>query len=127
MNNGRPQPVLTSSTGHRFDRSSIDSAYVKDDILHVFIEYNGGCRTHRFSLISSGTYLESYPVQLPMALAHDALSDPCRAMKHTVERFDLTSVKRTYLGNYKQGGPLMLQLREPGDGAKTVSVRYAMK
>lgn len=127
IDDGRPQPVVTSSTGHRFDRAFIDSAYVKDDILHVAIQYGGGCRTHRFSLISSGTYLESYPVQLPMALAHDAQADPCRAFKWTVERFDLTAVKRAYLASYKQGGPLVLQLREPGDGAKTVSVRYEVK
>lgn len=122
-----PLPVSTSASGLRFDPAAIDSAYIMQDVLHVVTRYGGGCRTHRFAMVSSMAFLESYPVQLPLALGHDAQGDLCRAIKGSLERFDLSSIRRAYLASYGQGGPIILQVREPGEGGKTVSVRYEVR
>lgn len=122
-----PRPIVSSANNHRFDAARIDSARVERDILQLFVQYGGGCRSHRFALISSGVFLESYPVQVPLALSHDADGDMCRALKTSIERFDLASVRSAYLASYGKGGPVILQVREPGPDGKTVSVRYEVK
>ncbi len=124
---GQPRPVVTTTTGQRFDPAIIDSARVTQDVLELFVQFGGGCRTHRFALISSGVFLESYPVRLGLNLAHNAQGDPCRAIKSSVERFDLRPVRQAYLTSYGQGGPLILELREPGQSGKVVSVRYDIR
>jgi hypothetical protein len=124
---GQPRPVVASPTGQRFDAAIIDSARVTQDVLQVFVQYGGGCRTHQFALISSGIFLESYPVRLGLRLAHDAQGDPCRAIKASVERFDLRPVRQAYQASYGQGGPIILELREPGQNGKVVPVRYEIQ
>ena len=50
-----------------------------------------------------------------------------RALIGSLERFGLSSIRQAYLAGYGQGGPIFLQLREPGEGGKTVSVRYEVR
>ncbi|MBA3918760.1 MAG: hypothetical protein K2Y26_15790 [Gemmatimonadaceae bacterium] len=125
--NGQPRPVVSKATGQRFDAAIIDSARVTQDVLQIFVQYGGGCQTHNFALVSSGVFLESYPVRLGLNLAHDANGDRCKALKTSVERFDLRPVRQTYLTSYGQSGPLILELREPGQSGKVVSVRYDIR
>ena len=54
-------------------------AAITDDTLRLTVSYAGGCEPHEFTLVTSGTFLESFPVRLPISVAHDANDDPCEA------------------------------------------------
>lgn len=125
-NDVRPVQVAGNSIGYRFDQATIDSASIGGDILLLYMSH-GGCTRHTFELLASGVFLESYPVQVPALLAHDGKGEQCRAMRRPIVRFDLTALKRTYQKAYGPIGVLVLQVKAPGEGGKTTSVRYDIK
>ena len=52
----------------------LNNAAIVDDTLELSLSYGGGCARHVVTLVVSEVFLESDPVQLPVSLAHDALS-----------------------------------------------------
>jgi len=119
--------VTTATSSYRFDAAFIDSARVEGNVLLLHLKFGGGCRPHQFALLSSGVFLESYPVQVPMALAHHGNGDMCRALLSRTQRFDLSALRRRFLANYPGGGPMILQIREPGPEGGTESVRFEVQ
>ncbi len=51
-----------------------------NNFIKVVVRYGGGCRDHEFSLIHTGAFKESMPVQLDTRLIHNANGDACRAL-----------------------------------------------
>ena len=118
----QPALVLVGSgpATERMDPAEILTAELQGDLLRLQLRYGGGCATHDFSLLHSGVFLESFPVQTHLTLAHDAHGDPCRALLSTRVEFDLTPLKRSFQKSYGERGTIVLHLRPPG--ATTISV-----
>ena len=96
----------------------LNAAAIAGDTLTVNVSYGGGCRTHRFTLVASNVFLESYPVQLGVALAHDADGDLCRAWLTEEYDFDLTPLKRLYQNaNQEDAGTIILRLEHSPEPA----------
>jgi len=94
------------------DPVTIHGVVVKGDSLELSVSFGGGCRDHEFGLLADGAWMESYPVQLGVRLAHDAKGDACRALLSRVLRFDLSPLKAAYHDSYQAtSGIIRLNVR----------------
>ena len=99
------------------DEYVLNSATITDDTLKINVSYGGGCETHQFTLVSSGVFLESFPVQLRVSLAHNANHDPCQAWLTDDYHFDLSPIKTLYQEAYQQeAATIILLLDDAPDG-----------
>ena len=91
---------------------------IADDTLTLTVSYGGGCETHDFTLVASDVFMESYPVQLGVTLAHDANGDTCEAYLTEAYEFDLTPIKTLYQEGYREdAGTIVLRLRDVPEDA----------
>ena len=89
----------------------LNSATITGDTLTISVSYSGGCRTHVFTLVIAGSFVESSPAGLPAVLRHDANGDRCEAWPTESYVFDLTLVRARYREVYGPGaGRVALQL-----------------
>jgi hypothetical protein len=103
------------------DAVTIEGFVVNGDSLELAVSYGGGCRDHAFTLLADAAWMESYPVQIGVRLAHDAQGDMCKALLSRVLRFDLSPLKAAYAASYQTAsGIIRLNIR----GA-TASPTYA--
>ena len=110
-------PGSVDSTAHwGADAYELESAAVTGDTLVVTLSYGGGCRTHRLTLVAAEGFMESDPVRLQVAIAHDADGDPCQRWVTEDYHFLLDPIKARYKAAYGSGaGVIVLQLaRNPG-------------
>ena len=107
-----------STTQWGTDDYELEAAYVAGDTLAVTLSYGGGCRTHRFTLVAAEAFMESDPVQLAVAIAHDADGDPCQAYFTEDYHFILDPIKARYKASYGAGakGPIVLELKDTPGG-----------
>ncbi len=107
---------VRSTTRWGTDDYELNAAAVKGDTLAVTLSYSGGCRLHRFTLVASEAFMESDPVQLEVAIAHDADGDPCEAYPTEDYHFILDPIMARYKASYGAGpGTIVLRLdRAPG-------------
>ncbi len=92
-------------------------AAITDDTLRLVVSYSGGCEKHQFTLVTSGTFLESSRVQLVISVAHNANDDPCEAFPTETITFDLTGIKALYQEVYQQdAGSIILLLENAPNG-----------
>lgn len=99
------------------DEYVLNSATITGDILELNVSYGGGCENHQFTLVSSGVFLESFPVQLRVDLAHNANNDSCEAWLTVDYYFDLSAIKILYQAAYQQGaGTIILLLEDVPNG-----------
>ena len=90
-----------------------DAPAIEDDTLTLTVSYGGGCEHHDFTLVTSGVFMESYPVQLGVSLAHDANGDMCEAYLTAAYEFDLTPIKALYQDAYREdAGAIVLRLQD---------------
>lgn len=111
--------VFIGDAGDRFgtDKFALNSATITDDTLTVSVSYSGGCEAHQFTLVASDTFLESFPVQLHVYIAHNANGDTCEAYPTEKYQFDLTPIKTMYQQAYRQeAGTIVLHLKDAPDG-----------
>ncbi len=93
------------------DDYELGAVAVAGDTLKVTVSYSGGCRTHRFTLVAADGFLESDPIQLEVAIAHDADGDPCEAYPTEDCHFILDPIKARYKASYGPGpGAVVLRL-----------------
>ncbi len=107
--------VFIGDAGDRFgtDEFALNSATITDDTLTVSVSYSGGCKAHKFTLVASDTFLESFPVQLHVYIAHNANGDTCEAYPTEKYQFDLTPIKNMYQEAYRQqAGTIILRLKD---------------
>ena len=104
------------------DEYVINAATIEADTLHINVSYTGGCETHEFTLVAEPMFLESFPVQLRVSLAHNANGDTCQDSLTEDHRFDLTPIKKAYQQGYQtEQGTIVLRLR----GAPPSALTYA--
>ena len=95
------------------DAYVINTATIEGDTLHVNVSYTGGCETHEFTLVAEPRFLESFPVQLRVSLAHNANGDTCEASITEDHQFDLTPIKTAYQKGYRtETGTIVLRLKD---------------
>lgn len=100
-----------------------DAISIEGDTLKVNVGYSGGCADHEFTLLWSGMFLESYPVQADLFLLHDNKEDICEAYEELTIEFDLTPIKDTYTAAYQSNGGLILMTIH-GSRDKKQSITY---
>lgn len=118
---GKAGKVVIASAADEWgtDAYTINAATVKDETLTVNVSYSGGHReTHAFTLVAEPMFMESFPVQLRVSLAHNANGDTGTDAITEDYHFDLTSIKAVYQKGYqKDEGTIVLRLKDapPGD------------
>jgi hypothetical protein len=91
---------------------------IEGDRLTITVSYGGGCADHDFTLVASDVFMESYPVQLVVSVAHDANGDRCKAYLTQAYDFDLTPIKTRYQEAYQaDAGIIVLHLRNAPEEA----------
>jgi hypothetical protein len=94
----------------RDDFSFVD-VYISNNHLYIKISYFGGCASHDFSLIGTGTFLEKSPVETSIVLSHEDNGDNCDALLVESLVFDLTPLKDLYYESYaKSSGTITIFL-----------------
>ncbi len=127
VSNDNTEPIDTIYTGnvvigemdkkYGIDPFELNSAVIQDDFLKVNVSYSGGCKIHEFTLVSSGVFLESHPVQLMVSIAHNANNDSCEAYPTEDYSFDLTPIKTIYQKAYQQdAGTIVIRLKDYTNG-----------
>ena len=100
--NNRCHCYRNDTPRHReWDEYIINAATIEDDTLRVNVSYSGGCETHAFTLVAEPRFLESFPVQLRVSIAHNANGDTCEASITEDHVFDLTPIKEAYQTAYR--------------------------
>ena len=94
------------------DPVTVQGFTIRGDSLELAVSFGGGCRDHSFVLLSDAAWMESYPVQVGIKLAHDANGDHCKALLSRVLRFDLSPLKAAYSTAYQAtSGIIKLNIR----------------
>lgn len=95
----------------------LNATAIAGDALTLNVSHGGGCATHRFTLVASEAFLESFRVQLAVLLAHDANGDACEAWLTEAYRFDLRVIRNRYREAFGQGpGEIVLLLDDTPSG-----------
>ena len=97
------------------DEFELSAAAISGDTLTVTASYGGGCEEHDFTLVASEAFMESDPVQLQVALAHNANADACERWVTQDYSFDLLPIKERFQGQYHEKpepGTIVLQLED---------------
>ena len=98
-----PPPLLSDCEGYDSRTATIYDAVITDDTLTLSLSYGGGCETHEWSLCWPGqSFAESEPVQVSLALWHDANGDNCDAGFKEDRDFDLTTLRESWTTAYQQ-------------------------
>lgn len=85
---------------------------ITGDVLTLNVSYSGGCEAHEFTLITSGVFLESDPVQLQAVLAHNANGDSCEAWITETYHFNVSPLKTRYQKAYRmETGTIVLHIK----------------
>ena len=116
-----PTYVVVTVDSADWPTSSIDitNTVIVDDTLTFDVEYGGGCETHLFAFVVSGSFMESEPVQTAALLSHDPNGDECLALIQDALKADLVPLREEYQRSYQtESGVIVINLL----GAS--SVRY---
>jgi hypothetical protein len=73
---------------------TIDSARISQraGLLYVYVNYSGGCATHRFEAVTPGSWSKSVPAQLPVYIRHNNGGDACRESLSKTLVYDIRSL-----------------------------------
>lgn len=97
--------------------------------LALEVEHGGGCARHEYELVAWGGWMESFPVQVNVLLAHEDNDDPCDGILRRTLLFDLTPLREAYFPVYRDGGPgvntIILRLTVPdGQGPRLIEYTF---
>ncbi len=81
------------------DEFVIRAAAIENDSLQLEIEYGGGCGVVNVELITNGAFMESYPVQLHIALSFKD-DDTCKALLRNTFGTNLSNLAELYRTMY---------------------------
>jgi len=114
-------PVIMSQTkgleGYSTDAVGIADARVVGGVLEVDVTYSGGCTTHDLDAVAWTPWTDSTPVQVGIAVTHDAHGDSCEAAVQRTLLFDLEALRVAYVGRFFDGPATLLLRVEPAKGA----------
>lgn len=71
----------------------IDSVKINNDVLSLFVNYSGGCKTHTFELYSNAAYAKSLPLQTWVCLKHTSNNDACRQLIFETLKFNISKLQ----------------------------------
>lgn len=108
------------------DEYALNDAAITGDTLKLNVSYSGGCRAHEFTLVTSGSFLESSPVQLVISIAHNANDDPCEAYPIEDYHFDLNPIRTRYQEAYQQQSGTIILLLENAPPNTQLVYQFAM-
>ena len=120
------QVIITEDAGDPrwpSDQVTINAAEVKGDSLHLTVSFGGGCRSHTFLLLADAVFMESYPVQSGLRLAHDGQNDSCKALLSRVLKFDLAPLRDAYTNSYPSTSGI-IRLRITGYSSTSVTYQW---
>ena len=93
------------------DPLTIESAQIKGDTLIASVVHGGGCRDHDYRIVVSTIWMESFPVQVPARISHNANGDLCKALLRRELRVSLAPLAQAYREAYGQtSGSIALRL-----------------
>lgn len=93
------------------DPLTIESAQIKADTLIATVVHGGGCRDHDYRVVVSTIWMESFPVQVPARISHNANGDVCKALLRRELRVSLAPLAQAYRDAYHQTtGSIVLRL-----------------
>jgi hypothetical protein len=81
-------------------------------LLRMRVGISGCGPEHPFQLYMFGGFMESFPVQANIMLAHDGLNEMCDAWWERSLVFDLRPIIRAYQGGYRQLDPIILNFHD---------------
>lgn len=125
---GVPPVVLRQATGLQGFAGhdlALDTVWVEDGVLAAAVRYGGGCDEHDLDAVAWTGWMESAPVRLGVALAHDHRGDTCKALIARTLRFDLTPVAVAYAEAYGHGASTVLLRIQAGGTGPVHEVAYS--
>lgn len=93
-------PVIECPANVKTDPLTVVRMRFRGDVFDVDVTHGGGCATHDYTLCYGPEFLESFPVQTPLRLIHDAHDDSCDALISRSLHFDLKPLADTYARAY---------------------------
>lgn len=114
-----PPLIVSQAAGlDGFSRDAVEilDARVDAGILEMDVSYGGGCAEHHLDAVAHTGWMESNPVQVGVALAHDARGDSCKALVQRTLRFDLEPLREAYASAYGGGSATLLLNLAPAGG-----------
>jgi hypothetical protein len=129
LRQGIPPLVLSQEkglSGFAADPLQIRGASADGSVLLVDVSYGGGCAAHDLDAVAWTGWMESHPVQVGVAVAHDAHGDACKALVNRSLRFDLEPLRKAYQRAYGAApATLVLRIQAAGTGeARSVSFSF---
>lgn len=127
LHRGVPPVVLSQDDGlkgFRTDALQLLGARAEGGILEVDAQWAGGCTHHDVDAVAWTGWMESHPVQVGLALSHDAHGDACKALVRRTLQFDLEPLRRAYAKAYGDApGTLVLRVGA-ASGADVLAVPF---
>ena len=124
-------PALVDQNNHLplpSDGYDLGAINLEGDFLDLELSYGGGCADHEVDVVLRGPWLESFPVQANMEIAHEDNDDPCDAFLTETRSFDLRPVRAAYLATYPTSQPgqttLILRFPDPQEPSGFREVEY---
>ena len=126
-----PMLFAPESTPSEWPSDALDLGEVEASggVLSVEVSYGGGCGQHRIDAVGWGGWMESFPVQINVAITHDDGDDPCDAVVTEERRFDLAPLRAAYEASYGPIGserPTVVLRVRSAHGGDTVSVEVEL-
>lgn len=119
----------TTPDDYQIDLYQINETSITDDALLINVSHSGGCEEHTFTLFAHNYFMESYPVQAGILMAHDANNDMCEAFLTKDIQFDLIPLKEAYQSAYPNSSPddtIVLRIFDPQNPETPIIVDYAL-
>lgn len=93
-----------------FDSLVINGVSIDGDTMTVDVAYSGCGPGHPLGGCWDGVFLESFPVQVNIDVAHDDLMEACDAFPSDSFELDLTPLRESYQAGYEETGTIMINL-----------------
>ena len=68
------------SQAYKSDSFTILDAHMDGNLMHLTVEYSGGCEVHSFEVLGSNAIMKSMPPQRAVLILHNANGDACRSL-----------------------------------------------
>lgn len=112
--------------GFPTDPVVVDSAWVEGpETLAVAVRHGGGCAPHDFDAVVWTGWMESDPVKVGIALAHDGHDDPCDALLIHTLRFGLAPLRQAYADAYGAGPATVVLQVQAAESGQVVEVPFS--
>jgi len=93
-----------------FDDLVVSGATLEGDTLTLNVAYTGCSPGHPLGGCWDGFFLESFPVQVDIDVAHDDLGEACDAFPSDSVDIDLTPLREAYAEAYEPSGTIMINV-----------------